>query len=220
MIGGSMLKQAVLILCLFCFSLEGVNNANKCSPPFKQPPRLSRLCCDGGAIGAVVVGAGAGALAGWAASSKGHRHCNVIDPFKRDEADKLEVELELTVKPDSDFPLDETRSVMIKPFITLPNGEVFLGDIDNSDIMKDTFQKSFTLKSISRPYVGNYQLGCVLEFSENTNVVKDFMHISLKGKVKTRSGTTTVLGEFTPWSFNDIGQNIEVIAEYTYHPKL
>lgn len=214
-----MLKRAILILSLFCLSLEGnCKNHN-----FKQPPKLGTLCCNSATIGAVVVGAGAGALAGWAASSKQghHRHSTLIDSFKREEADTLDAELELTINTDADFPEEEMRLVNIKPFIAAPNGEVFLNESSaNNQILKGMFKKTIALKSVSKPYLGNYHFGCSLEFSEDTNIVQDFRLISLKVKIKNRQGETSVLDEFIPWSFNDLGNHIEMGADYTYHPKL
>lgn len=196
-----MLKQALLIICILSVSLL---NSQTCyqEPVFCQPCTPTGFRCDGSIIGTIVLGAGAGALAGWAASSNNHTRTRERC-FHTDEKGTLSLDLTLEIKP------KDVEPYTIRPFITTPNGKVIQGPV-----VEGEGENTISFQPLEKVVIGQYQFGVWLEFPEGTKISKVVDSAFLTAKVETPSGISYAYNNIT--DIHSVGSNLQLIVNYTY----
>lgn len=204
----------LLILSCTCFAIP--IHAQDCCE-FNQPCRSGwrGICCDGSTVGAVVLGAGAGALAGWAASSgRGRRHCTIRH---EDQLDKCQT-LDLTYTLYANFiegtkGLIDSQTFFATPFATLPNNEIILGKK-----VEITLQPEMPVGSlhISEVFFGKYQLGVLIDYTDITPLPEPILNVEVNS---SRYGTANALASvLAAAALTEPGVIQELIAPYTYYP--
>ncbi len=167
--------------------------------------------------GGVVLGGLAGAIAGGMCSQNHHHSDSSSDcesgPFIIDPSSSNVIVFQMGVEPASFISLD---TVNIRPFVELPDGRVFKGEIVNFTGTAANQLYYFPGINVENPLFGTYHFG--LEISDASfgpsNSVK-----AIPSVVTSRQGTTTHLEimviDATSFSIVN-GVNLQVTWEFTY----